>query len=167
MKRIIFFTVSLVLLVTFLFVMKKWIGLPQDLYPLSDSIYLEKVDYFSNYTLLKKTNNDYEKINTSISEINRISNVIICFSNSTKEYFVITDNAEILKFDNIESIKNQYYLGEISLLSPWQFIEKYKRDDLLKTIREITIILIVLFIILLFRELIVKLKSNNISVKIG
>ncbi|MBW6533779.1 MAG: hypothetical protein K0B11_02105 [Mariniphaga sp.] len=162
MKRLLLFTLSLLLLLSFLFVMKKWIDLPQDLYPLSDSLYLEKVDYFSNYSLLKKTNDDYEKIITSISKINRISNIIICFSNSTKEYFVITDNAEVQKFNNIESINNQYNLSEITLLSPWQFIEKYKKHDFFKTIREIIVILIILLIILLFRELIVKLKSKNV-----
>jgi len=130
--------------------------LPQDLYRLSDRIFLEKVDYFSSYRLLKKVNDDYVLLDASITKINRISDTVICYSNSTKEYLVISKNDNVQRFDNL---KNQYNIHEESLLSPWQFIEKYKQHDRLKTIREILLILIVLIVVLLLRELIVKLKS--------
>ena len=161
MRRFIFYIISLLLLAFVLFTLKKVNDLPQDLYQLSDSIYLEKVDYFSNYKLLKKTNSNYETIDASITSINKIANLIIYYSNSKKEYYVINNNLQVQRFKNMQSINNDYHLGEISLLLPWQFIEKYKKHDFIKTIREITVILIVLFIILLFKELIITLKSKK------
>ncbi|MCG6187670.1 hypothetical protein [Maribellus maritimus] len=161
MKRLISYTVSSLLLAFVLLIMKKTNDLPQDLYQLSDAVFLEKVDYFSNYKLLRKSNGDYETIDVSITLINKIADLIIYYSNSTKEYCIITGDAEVQGFKDMESISNQYHLGKISLLPPRKFIEEYKKYDLLKTIREITLILIVLFIILIFKEVIVKLKSKN------
>lgn len=163
MKRLIFFGTSLLFLVFVLFVMKKSIELPQDMYQLSDSIFIEKIDYFSDYRLIKKMDSDYEIINASISGINKISNLLVCYSSPTKKYFVISENSEVQQFESLESIKKQYSFYEISFLSPWQFIENYKKHDFSKTIREVIVILIVLFVVLLLRVLIMKLKSSDLS----
>lgn len=166
MKRLILYFASLLFLVILLLILNEKEDLPQDYYKLADGIYLEKVDYFSKYRLIKKVNDKNEVLNASISQINEFSDMFVCYTKATNQYVVISKDGNIQMFKDSATLKNQYEFEESSLLSPWQFIENYKMSDRLKTIREIVLISIVLFVVLILKEFLVKLRSNNLTLEL-
>lgn len=161
MKKTIFFGASLCLSLIALFFLNKENDCPQNLYRLKDNIYLEKIDYFSHYRIIQKSGNNNTAIKDFVSRIGMEDEIIICQLDSDKKFYLILEDAEPRAYESLSLLKEMNSIPNIKLISPWQFIEGYKKTDHKKTLHEIIIIAIIIQITLLLVLLIKYLKKDK------
>ena len=159
MKKLILYGISLCFLIIAFIFLNKENDCPQDLYKLNDSIYLEKVDYFSHYRIIEKSEKDYKRIVDLVSKIGVENEKIVYQLDSDKKYYILTKNTEIVVFKDLPRLKETYSISNLKLTSPWQFIEGYKKTDFKKTVREIVTIAIIVQLTLIFLVFIKYLKT--------
>lgn len=119
----------------------------QDNYKLNTNFYLEKIDYFSKYSILKKSNNDYVTIITDIEAISILkdSYLIKFKEKSTLKYlYLYSFSDEYIITDNLNDFEKLILSQDIIWKKPWQIVEIETLSNPIKLIRQILLILIII-----------------------
>ena len=112
-------------------------------YPLDESFYLNKLDYFSSYAISTFKNDDYQDIITEVKEIaiNKDS-IVVCYLNQGEVQYVILKNDSILynSFNN----SNQLSISNLNFMKPWNIVERETLNSNYRLLNQIVIICIII-----------------------
>ncbi len=119
----------------------------RDYYKLTENFYLNKIDHFSKYSILKKSNNNYETIVDNVEEMSALENTyLIKFKeNATLKYlYLYPSSDEYFMADNLNDLDEFISSQNIVWNSPWQVVESETLGNPLKLTSHILLILIIL-----------------------
>lgn len=119
----------------------------QDNYKLNANFYLKKIDYFSKYSILKKSNNDCITIITNIEAISMVkdSYLIKFKEKSTLKYlYLYPFSDEYIITDNLNEFDDLILSQKIIWKKPWQIVEIKTLSNPIKLISQILIMLIII-----------------------
>ena len=143
---ILLFVVLVMLIIAYITVRYNNID-KQDNYKLNSKFYLEKIDYFSKYSIVKKSDNDYITIITNIEAISILKDsYLIKFKEKSILKYLYLDfySEEYIITDNINDFDKSILLQEIIWKKPWQIVEIKTLNNPIKLISQILLILIII-----------------------
>ena len=106
-------------------------------YKLNESFYLNKLDYFSSYTISTLKNNDYQDIIEDVKEIAiNEDNIVVCFMDEGSLQYAFINNDSILY--------NQAINSNINFVKPWKIVEQVTLNSRYKLLNQILIISIII-----------------------
>jgi hypothetical protein len=116
-------------------------------YKLTENFYLNKIDYFSKYSIIKKHDNDYNTIVVNVEEISSLDSAyLIKFKeNSVLKYLYLSPlSDDCIITDNINDIDKLVLSQSIIWEKPWQIVEVETLNNPVKLISQILLMLIII-----------------------
>ncbi|HOG19638.1 MAG TPA: hypothetical protein PKW37_04270 [Salinivirgaceae bacterium] len=121
----------------------------QDYYKLTENFYLNKIDHFSKYSILKKNNSSYETIIDNVVKMSVLENTyLIKFKeNSALKYLYLYPSSDkYIVADNLSDLDEMISSQNIVWDSPWQVVENETLNNPAKLTSQILLILITLLV---------------------
>ncbi|HPW67498.1 MAG TPA: hypothetical protein PLS84_10535 [Salinivirgaceae bacterium] len=140
-------------------------------YKLTENFYLNKIDHFSKYSILKKSNSNYETVIENVEEMSVLENTyLIKFKeNSALKYLYLYPSSDkYIVADNINDLDGMISSQNIVWDNPWQVAENETLNNPSKLTSQILLILIILLVFyIIVRKFNLKRacqKSKNASI---
>ncbi len=143
----IFLYLSLIILVLVYIMTRYKDSVKQDYYELNSGFYLEKIDYFSQYSVVKKSGADYVPFISNVEAIASLEDgYLIKFKDKSEWKFIYLSanlDTQIIS-DNITDFDKFASLQELAWRKPWQVVEIKTISNENKLISQIVLILIII-----------------------
>jgi hypothetical protein len=119
----------------------------QDNYQLTANFYLNKIDYFSKYSILKICNNDNTTIVVDIEAISILSDTyLVKFKEkSTLKYlYLYPSSDEYIIADNLNDLDELIQHQNVIWRKPWQIVEMKTLSNPVKLVSQILLMLVII-----------------------
>jgi hypothetical protein len=118
-----------------------------DFYKLVPNYYLNKIDYFSDYSVVKKVNDHFETVLNNVESLGKTENgIYINTSIGSENKIVFFSNNNDSQPDSMTADKfsKEFTKHKIKWMEPWQFVENSTLHNKLKLLNQIIILAIII-----------------------